>query len=165
MASEQNREKPVLPVPGTSTGRLNGILEDVGAELGFTATSALAAWFGGMNLYVPATASDDHPIVSVIGLKPYQRLVAAFGGEVLCLPEGRQDEIDRRDRVIAGFLGAGKGTKEIAGKTGLSERRIQQIRIRLENSGVIPLVWNGGRKRYQISPQENPPHIFGGKTG
>jgi hypothetical protein len=163
MEQERNREKSELLEPGTQ--RLNGILEDVGAELGFTATSALAAWFGGMNLYVPGTVDPDHPIVSVIGIAPYRRLVAAFGGEVLCLPEGRQDEIDRRDRVIATMLGGGKGTKEIAGKTGLSERRVQQIRMRLENSGVIPLIWNGGRKRYQICEEENRGHNFGGKTG
>jgi hypothetical protein len=140
-----------------SPGRLNGILEDISAEIGFTATSALAAWFGGLNLYIPAEIKPGHPIAAVIGITAFRRLVQNFGTEILCMPEGRQDEIDRRDRIIAEMLGSKITAKTISEKTGITLRRVQQIRSKLEASGLIPLV--GQRKLVPVD--EVNEHIFG----
>lgn len=128
--------------------RTNGTLEDIGAELGFTATTALVAWFGGANLHVPETVSELHPIARVIGVKPFERLVASWGSESLWIPEaGATDERDRRDRRIAEMVLAGKGTKAIGEATGLTERRVQQIRVRLEAIGILPFVLKGTQEK------------------
>ena len=124
----------------SSMDRLNGVMEDVGAEIGFTAASALASWFAGIHLYVPAKASEEHPIAKVIGISAYKRLVQEFGGEILCLPDGRQQIIDRRDREIALLFAQGNTTEIVAKKTGLTRRRIQQIKTHLEAIGIIPVL-------------------------
>ena len=87
--------------------KANGVLEDVSAEIGYTATSLLVAWFGGANLYVPAAADESHPVSRLIGNAAFRRLVAAYGGETLWIPGGHLEAMDRRDRLIAERLAAG----------------------------------------------------------
>ena len=119
---------------------LNGILEDIGAEMGFTATSVLAAWFGGQWLYVPQKADPNHPVAKLVGISAYKKLVENWGGTSIKIPTGSGEEIARRDRTIAEMLHNGMGSKAIAEQTGLTERRVQQIRLQLESSGLIPLI-------------------------
>ena len=112
-------------------------MEDVAAVIGYTATTRLVNWFGGRQIYVPARATPEHPIAQAIGEVAFARLVQEFGCEILRIPF---DELDRRDRIIADLVMLGKGSREIAEKTGLTERRVQQIRKRLEDSGILPLL-------------------------
>jgi hypothetical protein len=120
--------------------RANGTLEDVAAEIGYTATSRLVAWFGGANLYVPATATEDHAVARLIGLPAFRRLVSEYGGTTLSVPGGHLEEMDRRDRLIAERLGCGTGPREIAAEFGITERRVQQLRTRIEQTGLILLL-------------------------
>lgn len=120
--------------------RPHGILEDLGAEIGYTATSAVVAWFGGGNLYVPATTSEDHPLARTIGMPAFRRLVAAWGGETLWIPINHAHEIDKRSREAANLLNRGMGSKKVAQVLGISERRVQQLRARLEQTGLLPLI-------------------------
>lgn len=131
---------------------MNGILEDIGAELGYTATAALVAWFGGSSIYVPAKVSEVHPICRAIGLPAYRRLCAAFGSETINLPDGKKDADDRRDRQIAGYLAQGIAPGNIGALLGLSERRVAQIRTRLLADGFLPLEITPGK-----TPQEKAP--------
>ena len=121
--------------------------------VGFTGTTRLSAWFGGANLYIPEVADPNHPIARLIGTSAFKALVRAFGRKTIYLPHyGVREEVDKRNQLIATLLGEGKGTKAIAGETGLTERRVQQLRFTLEKSGLIPYVLK--------NPQENSP----GKT-
>lgn len=128
-------------------GRLNGMMEDLGAELGYTAASTLAAWFAGMSLYIPAKFDEKHPIAKVIGNSAYKKLVEEYGGEILCLPDGRQEIIDRRDREIALALARGDTTEDVAKRTGLTQRRVQQIRVQLEATGIVALLVNDAYRK------------------
>lgn len=121
--------------------RLNGIVEDLGAVLGYSATAALVDWFGGGNLYVPQTADPGHAICKIIGLQAFARLVKEWGGEEVWLPLGYQREQDRRDRMIAVLLEMGLGSKQVASIAGMSERHVQHIRFRLEEMGVLPMIF------------------------
>jgi hypothetical protein len=118
----------------------NGVLEDVSAEIGYTATSLLVAWFGGANLYIPAAADENHPVSRLIGHAAFRRLVAAYGSETLWIPGGHLEAMDRRDRLIAERLARGAGTREIAAEFGITERRVQQLRIHVESKGLIPMI-------------------------
>ncbi|CAG2126881.1 hypothetical protein LMG31506_00219 [Cupriavidus yeoncheonensis] len=120
--------------------KANGVLEDVSAEIGYTATSLLVAWFGGANLYIPATADKSHPVARLIGHAAFRHLVAAYGSETLWIPRGHLEAIDRRDRLIAERLALGAGTREIAAEFGITERRVQQLRTHVERKGLIPLI-------------------------
>lgn len=118
----------------------NGVLEDVSAEIGYTATSLLVAWFGGANLYVPAAADANHPVARLIGHAAFRRLVAAYGSETLWIPRGHLEAIDRRDRLIAERLARGASTCQIAAEFGITERRVQQLRSHVESKGLIPMI-------------------------
>lgn len=122
------------------SAKLNGILEDISAEVGFTAATTLAAWYAGSNLYVPAKVDADHHLVKLIGQSAANRLVLAFGSETLWLPEGRPDETARRDRLIAQSIKEGKGAKTISEMTGLTQRHVNRIRAGLEARGLLPLI-------------------------
>ena len=39
----------------------NTVLDDICAEIGYTATTALVAWYGGTVIYIPRVANTDHP--------------------------------------------------------------------------------------------------------
>lgn len=127
--------------------RLNSVLDDISAEIGFTATSTLAAWFGGSNLYVPGKADPEHAVAKMIGFSAFRRLVECFGSETLWLPDDDRGP-DRRDRLICSAFAEGKGAKTISGMTGLSERRVNQIRIALETRGLLPLILKNNPKKY-----------------
>lgn len=118
----------------------HGILEDIGAILGYSATASLVDWFGGGNLYIPAEINENHPIAQVIGMPAATRLVREWGGETLWLPLGYQREQDRRDRMIALLLAAGVGSKAVSNVAGMSESHIQKTRKRLEEMGLMPLI-------------------------
>lgn len=118
----------------------HGILEDIGAEIGYTACAALVDWFGGGNLYVPLTVETGHPIESVIGEPAFRRLVKAWPGETLWLPLGYQREADRRDRMIAVLLASGYSTRKVALIAGMSESHVQHSRLRLERAGLMPVI-------------------------
>lgn len=131
--------------PNDSLQKRNGVLEDVSAEIGYTATNALVDWFGGGWLFIPFAPDADHVIAKTIGYTPFSRLVKMFDGHVanerlLWVPTGYEREIARRDRMIATFFTMGMGTKDIAGITYMSERHIQVLRSKLEDMGILPLI-------------------------
>ena len=125
------------------TPPLNTTLDDIAAEIGFTATMTLVAWYGGTHLYVPEKVSEKHAIAKTVGLRLAERLVAAHGGGMLFVPDAVSYDRTRRDRMVVEGVGRGMGTKQLAALTGLTERRVQQIRQRLEAEGLLPLVLNG----------------------
>lgn len=123
----------------------HGIIEDIAAEIGYTAAVALVSWFGNANLFVPTEATEDHPIGKIIGMPAFKRLVKMFDGHAkrernVWLAIDHQQEIDRRDRLIAVLYECGFGSKTIASITNLSERTVQHIRKRIEDLGVLPLI-------------------------
>jgi hypothetical protein len=134
----------------------NSTLDDISVIVGFTGTTRLSAWFGGANLYIPEVADPNHPIAKLVGKSAFKALVRAFGRKTIYLPHyGVREEVDKRNQIIATLLGEGKGTKAIAAETGLTERRVQQLRFALEKSGHVPYVLK--------NPQQNPPGENGGE--
>lgn len=129
--------------PASLRGPLNTTLDDIAADIGFTATMTLVAWYGGTHLYVPEKLSERHAIAKAVGLRHAERLVAAHGGGVLFVPDAVSYDRARRDRMVVEGVGQGMGTKQLAALTGLTERRVQQIRLRLEGEGLLPLVLKG----------------------
>lgn len=118
----------------------NGILEDIGAEIGFEATSELVAWFGGAQLYVPEVVTDEHPICRVIGLRRFERLVAMLGGETISLPENRRYDRSRRNRAIAAMVAEGYSDNAIADRHGITPNQIKNIRVKAEQLGILPMI-------------------------
>lgn len=122
------------------SSRLNGVVEDIGAVIGYTACSALVDWFGGGYMRIPNQLDPSHPICKVIGEPAFRRLIADFGGTKMWIPLDYQREQDRRDRMIAVMFHLGLGTKQIAAITSMSERHVQLVRQRVEDLGLLPLI-------------------------
>lgn len=122
--------------------RANSMVDDVAAAVGFTAALRLCAWFGGKHnsLYVPATASPEHPIALLIGMPAFQRLVEEWGSQWVALPTLEWYEEDCRNRVLRDLLAAGVKTNLISRTTNLSYRRVQQLRTHFEESGLLAMI-------------------------
>lgn len=112
-------------------------LDDVSAVVGYTATRKLAAWYAGRNLYVPAAASDGHPLAIIIGLPALRALVNAYGVEHIAFPKPDEDDRYRRMRDICDQIVEGKTCAEIAEQIGLTQRRVEQLRAELEAEGWL----------------------------
>lgn len=131
---------------------INTSLDDICAEIGFTATLTLVAWFGdGKNsLYVPAAVDDHQKIAKLIGEAAARRLSARWPQELLSIPalSGYDQQVLRR--CVARLLQGGVSTTDVADRIGLTERRVQQICRELEVDGLIEIVLprnKGGRRR------------------
>jgi hypothetical protein len=129
--------------------KAHGIVEDLGAEIGYTATAALVDWFGGGTLHVPKEFDPGHAICKVIGEPAFRRLIRWVDSlpvnllarpRLIQIPLGYQREQDRRDRMIAVLLAGGYGSKQVAAIAGMTERHVQMVRARVEAMGILPLI-------------------------
>lgn len=120
--------------------KTHGIMEDISADIGYTAANSLVDWFGGGNVAIPTTVAEDHPICKIIGSSAFSKLVGGYGGTTVWIPLGYQREMDRRDRMIATLFALGLGAKQIASVAGMSEDHVQKVRLRVERLGVLPLI-------------------------
>lgn len=115
------------------------LLDDVCAAVGWTATCAIVAWWGGRQLYVPPEAREDHPIALVIGMPAFRALVREFGGlaKAWSIPTGGICEQYVRDRRITERYAAGATPGLVAEEFGIGLRRAQQLRVELEQRGWL----------------------------
>ncbi len=118
----------------------NGIMEDVGAEIGFSAANRLIAVFGGATLYIPGDIPADHPIALVVGEPAAARMAQAFGGETIDLPDNEEFFRLRRTRQVAGLVRSGMSAREISTLVGVSGKQISRYRATAESMGLLPLV-------------------------
>lgn len=78
-------------------------------------------------LYVPKTLKPDHYLVQILGWHDAQRMVQAFGGEVLCPANCRTVYQPHRDQGIRRMHGDGVPITMIAQWFGMTERRVRQV--------------------------------------
>lgn len=167
----------------------HGMLEDVAAEIGYTAATALVDWFGGFGqIAIPMEAIEDHPIANVIGMPAFRRLVKLYEGagpheRFLWMNNGENREIARRDRLIACLIAVGGlGSKQIAAITGMSESSVRFSQLRVERLGILPMILKraglqnagvnplakvqikAGGQNAQEKPRQKPRGNAGGKT-
>lgn len=127
----------------------NTILDDISAEIGFTATSVIAAWYGSSrrqdgrrdSLYIPVSADTPSHLQSLIGQAAYERLVKAFGGtDIRHVPQNTQYLRHLCRRQVFDMLKAGMPVQDVCSSTGLSAVHVSTIRRELEELGVLPMI-------------------------
>jgi len=128
-----------------SLAKKNGVMEDVAAEIGYTAANALVDWLGGNNLFIPETATEEHFISRVIGIEGMRRLVKMYEGYIgdkrmFWIPTGYERELARRDRMIGAMFAEGKDVQEIMGVTNMSKRHVEIIRAKLVDMGMLDVM-------------------------
>lgn len=112
-------------------------LDEICEQIGYSGTRVVAAWYSGRSLYVPSTADAEHPLATLVGLRPLRRLVARYGGWAINVPSAAADAALQRDRRIAEMLGQGMDVGTVATLVDLSARRVDQIRDELQLRGWI----------------------------
>lgn len=118
----------------------NTTLDDLAAIIGFSATVRFAMWFGSAghhNTYIPLVVDEQHVMSKLIGEPAMRRLVDEMGGERLHVPNLQSVLVEGRNALIRDRFLEGKGSKEISVETGLTERRVQQLRCEFETMGLL----------------------------
>lgn len=130
----------------------NSMLEDMAAEIGYSATNALVDWFGGSTLYIPGQATEDHTICHIIGLPCFKRLVAMYGSTTITVPMDIHRDRARMKRLIGALFMKGTGAKEIAAVAYLTERQVHYVRRELEEAKLLPLIITPGSRTLLTMP-------------
>lgn len=104
--------------------------------LGAQDAKILTIVMGGQRVYVPRTASADHPIARAIGLRGMEVLCAAYAGEVLYLPNGREKNTARRR--ARKLLTEGKSLRQVADACDITIRYAAHISAELREERAAP---------------------------
>jgi len=118
----------------------NTILDDISAEIGYTATTVLSAWFGGTLIRVPLNVIPNHPIGHLIGQSAFGRLVGVFGDQDIFIPKNALSARYARWRQVRDMILEGCSTNKVVEETGLSAKQVRNIRHALESYGMLPLI-------------------------
>lgn len=117
----------------------NTILDDICADIGYTATTVLVAWYGGTVLYVPRIPHPEHPLSKLLGKSAFSRLVRAVGDERdIFIPKNVISARYERWRDIRNLSVAGKTPSEIAEKVSMSVEQVNNICRTLAEHGLLP---------------------------
>lgn len=95
-------------------------------DIGLEATLRIVRVHGGHPLYVPRTATPDHPIARLIGLDHLAMLCKRHDGQIVDVPKAHDALMDVRNRRIQAERYA-KSVRALAKEHRLCERRIKQI--------------------------------------
>lgn len=123
----------------------NTILDDIAAEIGFTATCVLSAMYGGKPLYIPKEADPHHPLANLIGYPAFRALVTSpFGGtDIRFMPKNTAYRRFDRWRAVQDMLLEGHSADLIAANLNITARGVQHIRRTLEQARILPMVFKG----------------------
>lgn len=132
------------------------VIDDVCAEIGYVATCALLAWYGGRILRVPVQP-ENHPLIRVIGAPALRALVRAWPGETMYIPRGDLCARMARDRQATERFAEGWTPARVGADFGLTPRRAQQLRVDLVDRGWLShsegkvVDWRAGPKAVRVS--------------
>ena len=119
-------------------------------SIGVDAALTLAAFFRGQpTLYVPEFHRCGHLIECVVGQPAFLRLIAAYGGETICLPKVCTEAEQRAGAVYRALL-KGQSTAEIAALLGISQRRCRQIEVAIGAGGPLTALAMNAARRAEI---------------
>ena len=99
--------------------------------IGLPATMLLVERFGGLRIYIPATATVDHPFAELIGYDNLVKLAEQYGidgtGDRLLLPRAERALNAVRNAQIRADYVASKSLRELAAEHHLTERHVSRI--------------------------------------
>lgn len=78
-------------------------------------------------MYVPSRLTPDHRLVAIIGWMLAERLVKAFGGDIIFLAMCANIVRNDRDQAIAEAVARNATPAAIAARFGMSERQVRRI--------------------------------------
>lgn len=115
------------------------------AAIGPDGALALVAFCDGQpTLYVPGCYRAGHLLERLLGEDGFLRMIAAYGGETVCIPQARMDAERRLGAVYRGMR-AGKTTGQIADQLGVTYRRVRQLETAIRGSGPLTVLARDGQ--------------------
>lgn len=112
-------------------------LEVLCPVIGYARCRVLAVWFAGRRVLVPRRADASHPLALLLGHKALADLVAAMPGFEARVPAEAEETAYRRLRAVAEGLACGATPRELAAVLGITQRRVEQLRVEAELRGWL----------------------------
>lgn len=85
------------------------------------------------SFYIPEAYTPGHVLVRLLGEDAFLGLIANFGGETICVPSMRLDNIRNLGKVYR-LSRQGLSAREIEAVSGLGYRNIKYIQARIESN-------------------------------
>ncbi|MNT11249.1 Mor transcription activator family protein [compost metagenome] len=104
------------------------LLQEFVRLIGLAPTMALVQVMGGRRVYIPKSATSEHPFAAIIGLENLLKLGTIYGGEDhFQLPKAERAILALRNASIAESYAASKTARSLAIEYGLTEGQIVRI--------------------------------------
>ncbi|MDQ2084688.1 hypothetical protein RA307_31290 [Xanthobacteraceae bacterium Astr-EGSB] len=116
---------------------LPGVLAEIAEVAGEAAALQICAEYGGKDVYIPASCSDNHPLAQCVGREKADLIcahlaVGGSSGQRFYIPLVEGGAFKALQRTIARNVHeesvAGKSARDIAGGNGISERTVRRHR-------------------------------------
>ena len=107
--------------------------------IGFSSTMRLVDLYPGLPCYVPKQASAEHKLAA-IGMGAFEKLVSAFGGETLTVPNCKLAMTKLRHRNARKLRAQGYTQTQVAHLTGITPRQVRNIEameVPVEKNGSL----------------------------
>ena len=104
--------------------------------VGMNAALRIVDQLGGIRLYVPKIAKDDHALADLIGIDALKELVSMYGGEEIDVPRCAEAFRSMQQRRIIAELQHNSFTT-IARRHGYTERGLRKMLRRAEAKGEV----------------------------
>lgn len=118
-------------LPPATLDSLPASIRDVAEAVGVRLALKLIELFGGLDLYVPHTLREDHPLMA-LGADDASALCEALGGETIYVP--RMAAGPRRTGDVANLAAAGRTRAQIARALGITQRHVRRLARRGEKA-------------------------------
>lgn len=100
---------------------------EIAELIGEAATRSLVEKYGGRDVSIPKEPTPGHPLVGTLGPEAAAKLCERYARERIYVPRLQAIEKAHRDQEIRRQRRKGASIRELALRSGLSERRIKQI--------------------------------------
>lgn len=110
------------------------ILTDLAEVAGWTATMEIVKLRGGVQIRIPAEATEDHWLTFAVGKEAAAKICAHYGGSHLWIPKNEADLLRLRNGQIAQDRAAGTTINALAQKWRLTDRQIYNILGAIEDA-------------------------------
>lgn len=119
---------------GSNLARIIKLIGRDGAE-------RLCRHYGGVSFYIPHTPKESHAWAQIISQPAWEALCGDYGGTRLTLPRGEQGL--KRARVLELLNTGGVSVRQIALRTGATERYVSMLRAKMMDTRQAPLPFAG----------------------
>lgn len=106
---------------------LPAVLQELCGVIGLDATLALANRWPGVPLYIPATATAEHPLATVIGLEAMAQLVEIYRTDTIDVPKLDAAQCQIKHRVVRQLRSAGHSNRAVALACGYTQRYVEML--------------------------------------